>query len=98
MDESTARGHIEAHAAAVVSGDQEALLADFSEELRPRLPQLAQALPQPVTSSEIQDIQIGSEESVSTITYSGPDGSATIRATWRDEGGRPVIVHAEPVG
>jgi hypothetical protein len=51
-----------------------------------------------VTSSEIKDIQIGTEESVSTITYSGPDGSVTIRAEWRDERGRPVIVLAEPVG
>jgi hypothetical protein len=98
MDESTARSHIEAHADAVVRGDQEALLADFSEELRPRLPQLAQALPQPVTSSEVKNIEFGSEESVSTITYSGADSSVTIRAEWRQEGGRPVIVHAEPVG
>ncbi len=98
MDESTAKGHIEAHADAVVSGDQEALLADFSEDLRPQLPQLAQMLPQPVTSSEIKDVQFGDEESVSTITYSGPDSSVTIRAEWREEGGRPVIVHAEPVG
>lgn len=98
MDEATARSHIEAHANAVVSGDQEALLADFSEELRPQLPQLAQALPQPVTSSEVQDIQFGAEESVSTIKYSGPDSSVTIRAEWREAGGRPVIVHAEPVG
>jgi hypothetical protein len=98
MDESSAKRHIEAHADAVVSGDQEALLADFSEDLRPQLPQLAQMLPQPVTSSEIQDIQIGTEESVSTIKYSGADSSVTIRAEWRDESGRPVIVHAEPVG
>jgi hypothetical protein len=98
MDESTARTHIEAHADAVVSGDQEALAADFSDELRPSLPQLAQALPQPVTSSEVQDIQFGDEQTVSTITYSGPESSVTIRAEWREQGGRPVIVHAEPVG
>ncbi len=98
MDEATAKSHIEAHADAVVSGDQQALLADFCEELRPQVPQLAQMLPQPVTSSEIQDIEVGSEESVSTITYSGPASSVTIRAEWREEGGRPVIVHAEPVG
>lgn len=98
MDESTAKSHIQAHADAVVSGDQAALLADFSEDLRPQLPQLAQMLPQPVTSSEVQDVQIADEESVSTITYSGPDSSVTIRAEWREEGGRPVIVHAEPVG
>jgi hypothetical protein len=97
MDQATTKRHMEAHADAVVQGDQEALLADFSEELRPQVPQLAQMLPQPVTSSEIQDIEIGDQESVSTIRYSGPDSSVTIRAQWRAEGGRPVIVHAEPV-
>ena len=98
MDEATAKSHIEAHADAVVSGDQQALLADFCQELRPQVPELAQMLPQPVTSSEIQDVQVGSEASVSTITYSGPDSSVTIRAEWREEDGRPVILHAEPVG
>jgi hypothetical protein len=98
MDDTTARSHIEAHADSVVSGDMDAVLADFSEELRPRVPQLAEALPQPTTSSEIQSIEVGDDESVSTIRYSGPDSAVTIRAQWRDEGGRPVIVNAEPVG
>lgn len=98
MDEATTRSHIEAHADSVVRGDMDAILADFSEELRPQVPQLAQVLPQPTTSSEIQSIDVGESESVSTITYSGDSSSVTIRAHWREEGERPVIVHAEPVG
>lgn len=97
MDETAAREHIEAHADAVVRADMDAILADFSEELRPEVPQLAQALPQPVTSADIQNIEIGEDESVSTIRYSGENSAVTIRARWQDEGGRPVIVHAEPV-
>jgi hypothetical protein len=97
MDEAATRDHIEAHADAVVRGDMDAILGDFSEQLRPEVPQLAQALPQPVTSADIQNIDIGDDESVSTIRYSGQESAVTIRARWQDEGGRPVIVHAEPV-
>jgi hypothetical protein len=62
------------------------------------VPQLAQMLPQPVTSADVQNIETGADESVSTIRYSGHESAVTIRAQWREEGGRPVIVHAEPVG
>jgi hypothetical protein len=30
------------------------------------------------------------------IRYSGGTGDVTIRSRWQDEGGRAVIVHAEP--
>lgn len=98
MDEATARSHIEDHADAVVRGDMDAVISDFSEDLRPEVPQLAQMLPQPTTSADVQDVEIGDDESVSTIRYSGEGSAVTIRARWREEGGRPVIVHAEPVG
>jgi hypothetical protein len=98
MDDATTTSHIEAHADAVVRGDMDAITADFSEALKPQVPQLAQLLPQPTTSADVQSIEIGNEESVSTIRYSGEDSAVTIRARWREEGGRPVIVHAEPVG
>jgi hypothetical protein len=98
MEEATTRNHIQAHADSVVRGDMEAILADFSESLRPQVPQLAQALPQPTSSADIQSIEVGDAESVSTIRYSGDGSAVTIRAVWREEGGRPVIVDAEPVG
>jgi len=98
MDEAITRSHIEAHADSVVRGDMDAILGDFAEKLRPQVPQLAQALPQPTTSADIQDIEIGEAESVSTIRYSGEDAAVTIRAQWQEQGGRPVIVHAETVG
>jgi hypothetical protein len=98
MDDATARSHIQAHADSVVRGDMDAILRDFSESLRPQVPQLAQALPQPTTAADIQSVEVGEDESVSTIRYSGDGGAVTIRAEWREEGGRPVIVQAEPVG
>ena len=98
MDEATTRGHIEDHANAVVRGDMDAVVADFSEELRPHLPEIAQALPQPVTAADVLSVEVGDEESVAMIRYSGETGAVTIRSQWQDVDGRPSIVHAEPVG
>jgi len=98
MDEDTTRTQIHEHADAVVRGDMETVISDFSEELRPQVPQLAQALPQPVTSADVLSLEVGGEESVATIRYAGDSAEVTIRSHWRDVGGRPVIVHAEPVG
>jgi hypothetical protein len=97
MDEATTRDHIQEHADAVVRGDLDAVVADFSEELQPQAPQIVQGLPQPVTNAEVLSVEIGDPVSVAVIRYSGSSGGVTIRSDWRVEGGRPVIVHAEPV-
>ena len=98
MDEATTREQIEKHADAVERGDVDAVVADFSSELQPQVPQIVQALPQPVTSAEVLSVEIGDPVSVAMIRYSGTGGSVTIRSDWQDEGGRPVITQAEPAG
>jgi hypothetical protein len=96
MDEASTRSHIEGHADAVVRGDMDAVIADFSEELRPQVPQIAQVLPQPVTEAEVLSIDVGEDECVARIRYAGDSGSVTIRSHWRDGADHPEIVHAEP--
>ena len=54
MDEAQTRDHIDRHADAVIRGDMDAIVADFSEELRPGVPHIVQeVLPQPVTAAEV---------------------------------------------
>jgi hypothetical protein len=98
MDDAKTRDHINQHADAVVRGDMDALAADFSEELRPQMAQIAQALPQPVTAAEVLSVDVGDSEGVAMIRYSGETDEVTIRSRWQDQGGRPVIVQAEPAG
>jgi hypothetical protein len=97
MDEAKTRDHIQAHADAVVRGDIEAVIGDFSEELRPHAPQLAQSLPQPVTAAEVLSVDVGEEESVAQIHYSGDSGAVTIQSHWKDIDGRPQIVAGQVV-
>lgn len=47
MDDASTKDHIEAHADAVVRGDMDAILADFSEGLKPEVARLAQRYPSP---------------------------------------------------
>jgi hypothetical protein len=96
MNDSNAREHIQAHADAVVRGDFDAVVADFTEELRPQVPQIAQLLPQPVESAEVVGVEVGDEAAVALIRYSGAGKDVTIRTRWQERDGRPLIVHGEP--
>jgi hypothetical protein len=97
MDDVATRDHIQKHADAVVRGDMDTVAADFSDELRPQLPQLAQGLPQPVTSAEVLSIDVGVPHSVAIIRYSGGSGDLTLHSEWEDlGGGHPVIVAIKP--
>ena len=53
--------HINQHADAVVRGDMDAVVADFTENLQPHVP-LSQALPQPVTAAEVLSVDVGDTE------------------------------------
>jgi hypothetical protein len=96
MDEARTRERVEKHAVAVERGDMDAVAADFSKELRPQVPQIAQALPQPVTAADVLSVEVGDAECVALIRYSGDSDEVTIRSRWQEQDGRPVIVAAEP--
>jgi hypothetical protein len=98
MDGDKTRAHIEAHADAVVRGDMDTVVADFSEELRPQVPELAKGLPQPVTAADVLGIDVGDSESVATIRYTGDGSGLTLRTRWQDGASHPLIFHIEPVG
>ncbi len=97
MDEAQTRTCVQEHADAVLRGDIEAVTNDFVEELRPQVPTLAQGLPLPVSSAEVLSVEVGADESVAMIRYTGDSGQVTIRSHWQDRAGRPQIVAGEPV-
>ena len=97
MDEAKAHSHIEAHADAVARGDMDAVVADFTQELRPQVPDLApQLLPLPVKQAQVVSVEAGDEETVARIRYTGETGERTLRSRWREVDGRPLIVGVDP--
>jgi hypothetical protein len=97
MDGDKTREHVQAHADAVVRGDMDTVIADFSAELAPQVPELAKGLPRPVTAAEVLSLEIGDAVTVATIRYSGDSGELTLRTRWQDDTDHPLIVHIEPV-
>jgi hypothetical protein len=98
MDEANARSHIEAHAEAVERGDMEAVVADFTEEMRPQVAEQApQLLPLPIANAEVVSVEMDGDEAVARIHYTGQTGDErTLRSHWREFDGRPLIVSVEP--
>jgi hypothetical protein len=96
MNETKARECIQAHADAVVSGDFDHVIADFSEALRPQAPEIAKLLPQPVESAEVVSVESGADEAVAQIRYTGAGRDVTIRSYWQEQDGTPRIVKGEP--
>jgi hypothetical protein len=75
MDQTKTRDYVRQHAEAVERGDMDAVVADFSEELRPQVPQIGQqSRPLPVRTAEVLKVEIGDAESVALIRYSGDNG------------------------
>ncbi|MGH2915841.1 MAG: hypothetical protein ACRDMX_12730 [Solirubrobacteraceae bacterium] len=97
MDEQRTRAAVQAHADAVVRGDMNHVVEDFIEEMRPQVPEIGKALPQPVTAADVRSLDVGDEESVADIHYQGDTGSVTIRSRWREVDGTPQIFAGEPV-
>lgn len=94
MTEQTLQEFAQKHAENVVRGDIAALEADFSDELRPQIPTLAQALPHPVRSAEVLSVDAAADPGVVHVRYVGDGGEVTIRSEWTGSD-RPVITAAE---
>lgn len=67
----------------------DAIVANFSTELRPHAPELVQSLPQPVTSADVLSVDVGETESVAMIRYAGDSGEVTVRSRWQETGRAP---------
>src|SRR4051812_24583319 len=96
MDDAQTRQTIQAHADAVVSGDFDHVVSDFTEDLKPQVPEIAKLLPQPVESAQVVSVDLGDDESVAVIQYTGAGKDVRIRSTWRDEDSVARIVAGEP--
>ena len=97
MDERAIRDHVNRHADAVVDGDMATVVADFSAELQPQAPELAKLLPQPVTSADVESLDVGDAETVAVIRYSNENSTLAVRSHWQERDGSFEIVAGEPV-
>ena len=94
MDEVPTRQHAEAHAKAVVDGDMDSVTNDFVPDMRDKVPGLAEHLPQPVESADVEKVDVEDDHAMVQIRYSNERESVAIRTRWEQIDGRPMIAEA----
>ena len=97
MDEAKVREYAERHGKSVERGDMAAVATDLIEDLHPQLPVIEEILPNPCDKAEILSIEPAEDHAIVHIRYSGPEKTVTIRSSWEERGGTPMIVDAGPV-
>ncbi len=92
MDEVLVREHAQAFADALVAGDVDRAITDFSKELRQNLGEVISLLPLPATSATIESIErSGSGDNVA-IRVVGKSEEILIQTRWKDRDDKPTII------
>jgi hypothetical protein len=97
MDEATLRRHLKSHGDAIVAGDMDRVLEDFTDEVKPNVPAVAARLPRSLNAADILSLRRDGSHFVVQIRYSGQGVPLVVESTWEDRGGRPLIVAARPL-
>jgi hypothetical protein len=91
MDEATVRAAAEEHAKATVAKDLKTAGSTLTPEAMAQAGGVMKAMPGELTDCDITGIEATDDRMVVTIAYRGDSGQTTVRSTWADVDGRPMI-------
>jgi hypothetical protein len=95
MEEPQVREHAEAFGAALVAGDIERAIEDFSKELRGNLGEVLVLFPLPATEATIESIERGGSSGFTVVLrLVGETEEVLIQTRWKDRDDTPTIVEA----
>jgi hypothetical protein len=95
MEEPQVREHAEAFCAALVAGDVERAIEDFSKELRGNLGEVLVLFPLPAIEGTIESIERGGSSGFTVVLrLVGETEEVMIQTRWKDRDDRPTIVEA----
>ena len=97
MDADLVRAHAQAHCDALLAGDVDRAVEDYSEELRSHLGQLISQVPLPLTEASVESVETGGKGYVAMLLLVGESDTVRLQTRWKDRDGRPTIVEASHV-
>ena len=92
MDEEDVRARAEAFCDALVAGDTDHVIAEFSEELHHNLGEVIGLLPLPAAEATIDSIERVSSAFTVVLRVVGESDVVMLQTRWKDRDGRPTIV------
>jgi len=94
MDEPAVRERAQALCEALVAGDIDRAIQDFSKELRQNLGEVLALLPLPSSEATVESVQHGGSGYNVVIRLVGQTEEVQIQTRWKDRDGKPTVVEA----
>jgi hypothetical protein len=94
MDEEVVRDHAKALGDALVAGDVDRAITDFSQELRRNLGEVLALLPLPASEATIEVVEHSGAGFNVTLRLVGEAEEVEIVTRWKDRDGQPQVVEA----
>ena len=92
MDEVSVRERAQALCDALVAGDVERAMADFSDELRRNAGEVIALLPLPVTEATIESVEHGGSGYNVVVRLVGESNEDRLQTRWKDRDGAAKLV------
>ena len=92
MEDAAVRERAEAMCEALVAGDVDRAIGDFSEELKRNLGEVLALLPLPANEATIQSLERGGSGFNVVIRFAGETEEVEIQTRWKDRNGEPKMV------
>jgi len=94
MDETLVRTHAQAFCDALVAGDVDRAITDFSEELRRHLGEVLTLFPLPAIAAEVESVVLAGSGYNAVIHLLGESDEVQVQTRWKDRDGVPRVVEA----
>jgi hypothetical protein len=94
MDEPVVRERAQALCDALLAGDVDRAITDFSAELRRNLGEVLALLPLPASDVAIESIERSGAGFSVVLRLVGESEEVQVQTRWKDRAGRPTVVEA----
>jgi len=94
VDEEAVRERAQALCDALVAGDVDRAIGDFSQELRRNLGEVLAMLPLPANEAVVESIEHGGSGYNVIIRLAGEIDEVRVQTRWKDRDGHPTVVEA----
>ncbi len=97
MDTEVIREHAQAYCDALLAGDVDKAVEEFSTELRQHIGELISQIPLPLTEATVESVEVGGKGYIANLLLVGESGSVKVLTRWKDRDGTPTLVEASHV-
>ena len=96
MDVDLVWKHAQAYCDALLAGDIDRAIEEFSPELHQHLGELISQIPLPLTAASVESVEAGGKGYLAILRLVGEE-TVRVQTRWKDRDGKPTIVEASHV-